>query len=69
MKVNDKHLLQLIEFYTSHGKTERTADTTNIYACCYCPCYLRICNFPNETEEQKKLSCKEKILNLLKEEE
>lgn len=66
MQVNDKHLSELLEFYTGHGRTENTADTTNCYACCYCPCYLRLCNVP---EEDKKLSCKEKILSLLKEEE
>ena len=69
MEVNEKYLLQLIEFYTGHGKSEKDTDTTNVYACCYCPCYLRICNPYDKNKEYKKLSCKEKILNLLKEKE
>lgn len=63
MQVNDKLLLELLEFYTGHGRTEKTADSTNIYACCYCPCYPLKCNVLS------KLSCKEKILGLLLEEE
>lgn len=65
MKVNDKFLLELLGFYTGHGKAEKTPDSANVYACCYCPCYLRKCNVSGE---DKKLSCKEKILNLLQEE-
>ena len=68
MEVNERYLLQLIEFYTSHGKSEKDEDIHNVYACGYCPCYLRVCNPYDKNKEYKKLSCKEKILNLLKEE-
>ena len=67
MEVNDKYLLDLIEFYTGHGKLDKSTDTRNVYACCYCPCYLRFCNVGDDKEkEYEKLSCKEKILKLLK---
>jgi len=62
--VNAEYLKELLKFYTGHGRTEKTVDVNNCYACCYCPCYLRRCN---RSGEDKKLSCKEKILNLLTE--
>lgn len=75
MNVNEKHLNTLLEFYTGHGKLSNSVDTdiTNIYACCYCPCYLRYCSVPIDLQSNERknlyenLSCKDRILKLLQE--